>query len=37
MEHMKVPSVEKKEIKIANNSKTIIKREKVMIIGVQKY
>ena len=36
MEHMKVPSVEKKEIKIAHTSKAIIKREKVMIKGVPK-
>ena len=36
MEHMKVPSVEKKEIKIAHTSKAIIKREKVLIKGVPK-
>ena len=34
MEHMKVPSVEKKGIKIAHTSKAIIKREKIMIKGV---
>ena len=36
IEHMKVPSVEKKEIKIAHTSKAIIKREKTMIKGVPK-